>query len=298
MIDEKYAAPSDESRASAPDMVIPIERLPPGFAQQVESPPKPAAAALPASTVVLMRDAEPGPEVLLLRRSRDSGFVPGAYVFPGGRVDDSDADLSLRNRIDGLPADVVPGVASNENVPGSAYWIAAAREVFEETGILLAHNPKPATRNPQPDVIDTWRDRLLEDHATLLDVLCALDARLDLGEMVYCAHWITPVAERRRYDTRFFLARVTYGHVVRLDAREMTDALWLTPRDALDRFADGALPMVFPTVKTLESLASFTQVAQALDTFRERRIEPVLPRLVRTAAGVGIVVDRAAGRGD
>lgn len=124
----------------------------------------------------------------------------------------------------------------------------------------------------------------------MLDVLRALGARLDLGDMVYCGHWITPVAERRRYDTRFFLASVPADSAVRLDPREMTDALWLRPTEALDRFANGALPMVFPTVKTLESLASFASIGQALEAFRRRRIEPVLPRLVRTAGGVGIII--------
>lgn len=295
-------------------MVIPAEHLPPGFAEQVEAPPARPAPARPAATVALMRDTERGPEALLLRRSRESGFVPGAYVFPGGRVDDADAEPSLRALVDGLPAEAGSGGSGGENVPSAAHWIAAAREVFEETGILLAarnREPRsatptevgegdgtgrvgrpPGTGNGEPwQPWQPWRDRLLEDRATLLDVLHALDARLDLDDMVYCGHWITPVAEPRRYDTRFFLARVPAGCVVRLDAREMTDALWLTPAEALDRFAEGALPMVFPTVKTLESLTPFTNVGQALETFSRRRIHPVLPRLVRTARGVGIVVD-------
>lgn len=280
-------------------MMIPAERLPPGFAERVDSPPEPPAPALPAATAVLMRDAEPGIEVLLLRRSRTTGFVPGAYVFPGGRVDDADAEPALTALADGLPTMAGPGVATSDSVPGRAYWIAAAREVLEETGILLAARTESTAgdgrratgggRRDDPS-LDEWRDRLLEHRVTMLDVLRALHARLDLGEMVYCGHWITPVAERRRYDTRFFLASVPADSVVRLDPREMTDALWLMPAEALDRFADGALPMVFPTVKTLESLASFSSVRQALEAFRRRRIEPVLPRLVRTAEGVGIVV--------
>src|SRR5690606_41189380 len=93
------------------------------------------------------------------------------------------------------------------------------------------------------------------------------------------------------YDTRFFLARLPDGAEASADAREMSDAVWHTPERALELFHAGRLPMVFPTVATLESLCGFASVEELLDSFRRRRVRPILPRLVRTAEGVGIVVD-------
>lgn len=266
-----------------PDFVIPAERLPPGFAEQIEQPVRHAVEPKPAATIVLLRDADAGMEVLLLKRHRSSGFVPGAYVYPGGRTDDADADPALMQhalkfRKAGVPAH---------------FWFAAVREAYEETGVLLA---RAASGEWVPDThaseaMQRLRLQLLDAGATLLDVLHACDCAIDFSDVVYFAHWITPLAEPRRYDTRFFAAAVPPDRTVQPDAREMVDALWLTPRTALARFTEGRLPMVFPTVKTLEQLAAFTDTADALQQLATRPVEPVMPRLVRTATGVGIVID-------
>jgi len=263
--------------------VIPFERLPPGFAERIDAPPDPPAEARPAATAVLLRDGSAGPEVLLLRRHRSSGFVPGAYVFPGGRVDAADAAPAALARVVGREPDAEPD---------ASYITAAVREVFEETGVLLARDvagrPAPDARAPE---VARWRAALLEDRATLADVLAALGLRIAAEDIVYCAHWITPVAEPRRYDTRFFLAPLPAGAEASVDEREMTDALWLRPADALERFRAGRLPMVFPTVHTLESLTPFASVAEALNAFRRCVVTPILPRLVRRPDGVAIVIE-------
>jgi|SRR5690606_8954289 8-oxo-dGTP pyrophosphatase MutT (NUDIX family) len=264
--------------------VIPADRLPAGFAEQLDRPPADPPPPRPASTVVLLRDGPGGPEALLLRRNRSSGFVPGAYVFPGGRVDAADAEPRLLDRADGL---------DDGADPEPAYWMAAVRESFEEAGVLLARDRdgRPLPDAGRDGALAEWRRTLLDDRAVLADVLDGLDARLALDSVIYFAHWITPIAEPRRYDTRFFLAEFPDACEVCIDAREMTDALWLTPAEALERFRAGRLPMVFPTVATLESLAPFASTAEALDAFRRRPVAPILPRLVRTAEGVGIVID-------
>jgi 8-oxo-dGTP pyrophosphatase MutT (NUDIX family) len=263
--------------------IIPADRLPPGFAEQVERPTSDPAPAKPAATAVLMRDAAGSTEVLLLRRHRSSGFVPGAYVFPGGRVDDADADPELLAWTRGVPPAAAP----------AAYAFAAIREVFEETGVLLAVD-EPGAPPPDDDedpALGEWREALLVDRATLMDVLRATGRRLAADALVHIAHWITPVAEPRRYDTRFFLAGLPPGCSTRADAREMTDERWIRPADALDEFHAGRLPMVFPTVRTIELLAPFPTVAEAVAALRGRTVEPVQPRLVRTPEGVGLVVD-------
>ncbi len=284
--------------------VIPRAQLPPGFAERVESPPVPPAEARPAATVVLLREpavvgppdgkiapaagrshgggGQCAPEVLLLRRHRASGFVPGAYVFPGGAVDEADATLAAEATSPGSEPD-----------PPPAYRVAAVREVFEETGVLLATD---ASGRPVPDAaseprLARWRELLLSGRATFAELLRTDGLVPALGELVCCAHWITPLAEPRRFDTRFFLARLPAGRQVVADAREMTDAVWLTPAEALHRFELGSLPMVFPTVKMLEALAGYAGVDAVLEAFQGALVQPVLPRLVRTADGVGIVVD-------
>lgn len=263
----------------ADPFLIPYDRLPAGFAQSIDAPPAEPVTPAPAATVVLARDGADGLEVLLLRRHRASGFVPGAYVFPGGRVDAADADARAPARIDGLPVPLRPD---------APYWIAGVREVFEETGVLLGHRAEDGSASA---VLDEWRERLLGDETTLGEMLEQLDLRLDLRRMIELAHWITPVAEPRRYDTRFFLAAPLGGARVRIDEREMTDAQWLAPGEAVRRFRLGELPMVFPTVHTLELLAEFRTATQALEALRGARVKPLLPRLVRRADGVTIELE-------
>lgn len=277
------------------DFTIPEDRLPPGFAESVETVPDAPAVPRPAATVVLGRDGAGGElEVLLLRRNRSSGFVPGAWVFPGGRVDEADARVELDPFIRGLSAE---GAADRLGVkPGSragiAYYLAAVREAFEETGILIGstgrQEPVPcAAHDPE---VDGARVDLLEDRVSLVALLEARGWTVDLEAMEYVAHWITPLAEPRRYDTRFFLAAVNPESAVRLDEREMIAERWLTPAAALAEWSNDRLPMVFPTIKTLESLTGFSRIQDALHHFRGSAVPSILPRLVRTPTGVGIEI--------
>jgi 8-oxo-dGTP pyrophosphatase MutT (NUDIX family) len=262
--------------------IIPEARLPPGFADRIDSPPETPAEASPAATVILVRDAATGLETLLMRRHRAAGFVPGAWVFPGGRVEaaDADPDLWAEN--------------ASEPQPAAGFWAAAVREVFEETGVLLAHSEDgtPARDAASDAALQLWRAALLDDRATLLDVLRDRSLHLAIRNLIHLAHWITPLAEPRRYDTHFFLAMLPDGAVVRADPREMTDAEWLPPRTALDRFERGDMPMVFPTVKVLERLAPFTRVQDAISALRGEPVRTIMPRLVRMKDGIGFLIDQ------
>ncbi len=263
-------------------MVIPEDRLPPGFAQAIGETSVDPAVPGAAATAVLMRDGAEGLELLLLKRHRASGFVPGAYVFAGGRVDDADADVELASLVTKPPSE-----------PPLEYWLAAIREVFEESGVLLAVDRRGRgchTTDDDPRIA-AMREALLTDRATLKDVLQQLDLQPDLDALAYAAHWITPVAEPRRYDTRFFYAATPAGCEATADAREMSDAQWLTPREALDRFGSGTLPMVFPTVKTIQGLVACSTVAEAMAAARSAPVKPILPRLERVPGGIGIVID-------
>lgn len=265
-------------------MEIPEDRLPPGFARTVENPPATPAEARPAATVVVLRDGAAGLEALLLRRHPRSGFVPGAWVFPGGRVDRADAETASHERVLGLARDAHPA---------PPFWTAALRELFEETGVLLARDENGAwSADARSDsTLESHRMALMDGAASLHDVLESGRLTLDVGPMVHIAHWVTPVVEPRRYDTHFFAAALPEGRSARVDPREMTESLWIDPASALQRFLAGELPMVFPTVRTLESLAAYPATADALRGYRGAKVERILPRLVRTETGVTIVVD-------
>ena len=266
-----------------PLFTIPSERLPPGFAETLDQQPDHPAAPKPAATVVLLRAGASPLEVLLLKRHRSSGFVPGAYVFPGGRTDDEDCDPQL---LENCPVPARGDVAPE-------YWFGAVREVFEETGVLLARNSDGewVEDASSSESMEEWRLKLMDGSAHLVDVVTSECLQIVLDDVVYFAHWVTPLAEPRRYDTRFFAAALPEGRSIKPDEREMVDAVWLSPRDALARFEAGTLPMVFPTVRTLQDLSAFKSVEEALDALRTKEVIAVTPRLVRTGEGVGIVID-------
>ena len=278
-----------------PDFIVPFDQLPAGFAENIAHPPQVPAVPRPAATILLMRDGEGGLEVLLMCRGRGAGFVPGAYVFPGGRVDGTDVEPHVVEHLDGL--DEAAAAKRLElpdgDPPALAYYLAALREAFEETGILVARLPgggAPATAATDPSV-DALRDDLMEDRVTFAQVLEGMGCRLDGGAVEYMAHWITPEVEPRRYDTRFFAAKVPGDAQAVVDPREMTDGVWLTPTQALRRFREGSLPMVFPTIRTLMDLSVFDSADAVLAHLRTLRIPTIMPRLVVTPTGVGTELD-------
>ena len=277
------------------EFVIPLDRIPERFAECIENPPAVPVAARPAATIALMRDGDGGLEVLLLKRNRSAGFVPGAYVFPGGRVDATDADEDVVARVDGLdgPSAERRLKLPSGDPPALAYYLAAVREAFEETGILIGHTPAgtaPATAAQDAEV-DGLRDDLMEDRKGFTAVLDGLSCRIDGPALEYIAHWITPEVEPRRFDTRFFAAKVPSKAEAIVDPREMSDAVWLTPAVALDRYDEGSLPMVFPTIKTLEELVAYGSVDEALTDLGGREIPTIMPRLVMTPTGLGMEVE-------
>ena len=283
-----------QSQGRPPAYDIPAANLPDGFAESIAEEPAEPVEPRPAATIVLLRDGPDGPEALLVRRTRASGFVPGAWVFPGGRVDESDRDAALAERVSGLTPTQAAARLGLEDAPSAAlgYYLAAVREAFEETGLLIglgstgARVPD-AARDP---VVDHARATLLEDRVRFLDLLIERDWRLDGAGIAYLAHWITPVVEPRRYDTRFFLAGVPADSHARLDPREMIAERWVRPAEALEENAAGRLPMVFPTIHTLEGLTTASSVEGGLSRAQAADVPTILPRLVRTPTGVGLEI--------
>ncbi len=283
--------------------LFPVNQLPAGYAGSLDHPAHPPPEPRPAATLILLRDGREEPETLLLKRSPRTRFIPGAYVFPGGRVDRADADPSLLARLSvSGPGGNQGRMGSDETGPAApgkdpllayAFVAAALRETFEETGILLAlppwgyrtHPPSGKGRGAEA------RARLLAGSHSFHEVLSELDVHLDAGALEYVGHWITPEPEPRRYDTRFFATVVPRGCAAILDGQEMVESLWLTAREALARNRAGELPLVFPTLSTLETLADLGEIEAFLGHFRGRAIPRLLPRISRKDGGIEISVE-------
>jgi 8-oxo-dGTP pyrophosphatase MutT (NUDIX family) len=252
-------------------------------------------APRPAATVIVVRDRPEGAlETLMVLRNLKSDFVGGAYVFPGGAVDAGDADDQLLARCTGVDdgaASTMLGLAAG----GLAYYVACARELFEEAGLLLAigHDGTPFDASDADRVqrLSRHRHNLNDGLASMLDVLTAEELVLDLAALHYFAHWITPVGPSRRYDTRFFVAVSPRGQVPLHDDRELVGHAWVTPDEALDRHRAGEMQLILPTIKNLEAIARFATTDQLLEVVAQRRDVPTIqPRIVREGNGVRILL--------
>jgi glyoxylase-like metal-dependent hydrolase (beta-lactamase superfamily II)/8-oxo-dGTP pyrophosphatase MutT (NUDIX family) len=248
----------------------------------------------PAATLILVRDAGTGMEVFMIRRTQSAAFMGGAHVFPGGGVDASDASDELAAHCEGLDdaeASRLLGVEQG----GLAYWAAAMRECFEEAGLLLAHDAagdyadlNQAERAP---VFAQWRESVRAGRATLADLCREHRLRLAAGRMAYYSHWITQPGRPRRYDTRFFVAEAPSAQTPSHDNSETVDHVWIQPAAALARHRSGEMHLVFPTIKTLESIAHFDTTAALMEFARSPRKMPVMaPRTASSRDGKKLLV--------
>lgn len=276
-------------RHATPDpgrFLIPEQQLPPGFAERVEQPVTNPALTRPAATVVLAREGPQGPEALLLRRPSRSAFAAGAWVFPGGVVDAADADLRLADGAAGPgPGEWARRLGLDDPAEAWGYVVAALREAWEETGILLAQGAgAPMER------LRGLRAALLDADLSLREALETEGLRLATEDLLYIAHWITPLPEPRRYDTRFFVARVPEGADCELYGEELSEARWMRPEDAVQGFEDGDLVLLPPTVHTLRRLAGFASLEALWAALRDAPVPVFLPRMRRDPRGVVIEI--------
>ncbi len=263
--------------------VLAFHRLPSGFAQNLEAPPASPEKPKPAATLALLRKGRGGLEILLLKRSQATRFIPGAWVFPGGRLDPADGSPNLTTRLKGL---------DGEDSPGAAFWSAAFRETFEETGILLHAVPRTTAgrRVTSGEAGRDTRRRVQQGDLGFGEFLESLDVELNAGAVAYIGHWVTPRTEPIRFDTRFFATEVPDGCPVYPDGIELEDAIWISPREALAQNERGGLPMVYPTLATLIELQPFDTPSAAIQTLKDRPIPRLVPRLVREPEGIRFVL--------
>lgn len=212
------------------------------------------AEARPAATVLLLRDGRNGLEVAMMRRSRKTGFLPNVLVFPGGAVDETDADGPWPN---------LENSASRADFP-MAVGMAGIRETFEEVGLLLARGPdgspsdsvlqeRDAYRELSPPMAAFLRDRGLEPA---------------IADLVIMARWITPEAESKRYDTWFFAARAPEGQDLRPHLDEASEAAWLRPCDVIAEAMAQRQFLAPPTLYVLEQVSACSAAEEALRLIR------------------------------
>ena len=191
------------------------------------------AAARPASTVIVLRDGDPF-EILMVRRNDTVAFMAGSYVFPGGRVDDSDRPPKGERLTPATFSDLT-------DTEEAAYRMAAVRELQEEANVYLTVN-----------------------------------------DLYPFAHWVTPEIETRRYDTRFFVARMPAGQQAKHDESETTALEWLSPHEAIARFERRQMLLPPPTWTSIRQLAKRSSVDDAIAWARSRPIVRVMPGFRKT----------------
>lgn len=235
-----------------------------------------------AATLVLLRDSDQGLQVFCVERNRKSRFMGGALVFPGGKVDPGDRDPAWgplllaphpRLRELGNADQVRPDLA-----------LAACRESLEEAAIL------PVSGALTHDEALMLRQALARSNGGLRDELAARGLLLDLGSLVPFGRWVTPAAEARRFDTRFFMMRTPPGQEGAHDDHETMASFWATPNAVLERWEARDVQMAPPTHHTLVRLTKSTTVAQALREIETARLDPICPVLVDHEGAMALVL--------
>jgi 8-oxo-dGTP pyrophosphatase MutT (NUDIX family) len=245
-----------------------------------------------AGTVVLLRDAAAGLEVLMLRRREQADFAADAWVFPGGAVDAADRLLPAE-RWDGIdPVALAPRFgAPPAHVLG--FHVAAVRETFEEAGLLLARHEDGRPADPRSAAACAARGRLMDGAggaAAFAGWLAGEGLVLDLGALAYDARWVTPAQVPKRYDTCFFLAQAPPDQSAAHDPVETAGQRWLRPAEALERAAAGEMLLWYPTEHALRALGACATVQALLARARERAQVPrVQPHLEQGPQGPRIV---------
>ncbi len=201
-----------------------------------------------AATILMLRPAQGGFEVLMTRRSDKASFAPGAFVFPGGGIDAHDRSPAVhaqcRRRADQDEASLTPA-------------LAAIRESFEELGILLA-------RRPDGQHADARDVAALDRHQPFFAQCQARGLQPAADEVYLLAHWMTDRDMPKRFDVPFLVARMPEGQQPVADEHEQFEPVWIRPADALARHAAGTLFMIFPTIRTLQRLQAYASVEAVL----------------------------------
>jgi 8-oxo-dGTP pyrophosphatase MutT (NUDIX family) len=241
-----------------------------------------------AATILILRDGPQGLEVLMVERHANIGFAGGALVWPGGKIDPADYDSGWMEAATGQDI---------HDEDERAARIGAIREAYEECGLLLATRdgrPVGAKANSLTDM----RARVDKDATLFQPLVRAHGLTLCTHDLHPFARWIPPPALHKRFDTRFYLARLPDDQVPIQDGTEAVAIIWIRPQDALDQLAAGTRKIIFPTARNLELLALSNSVDQAFTDLAARPqgiVQPIIEDdvlKIRTDLGYPVTEER------
>jgi 8-oxo-dGTP pyrophosphatase MutT (NUDIX family) len=247
---------------------------------------RPATPPKDAATVVLVRDGVGGIEIFCVERSKQSRFLGGAIVFPGGKLDASDGSDEWA-ALATAPRTPRPGKEpfATDEKHLRALAIAACRETLEEAAILHVCGGRVSQ-----DELFELRAELAHAPAALREFLARRALRLHLEALHPLARWVTPVAESRRYDARFFVAVAPAGLRGAHDEHETMASFWATPAEVLRRWEAGEVQVAPPTHRTIALLSTCSTAADVLALAAQSCLDPVCPRLVQQTEGASVTL--------
>ena len=250
----------------------------------IVSPNDKPSVPVPAATVLLVRDNNEKIEVFMLKRASRTNFG-GAWVFPGGKLDENDGLKDIADICFGLD-DKSASTKLDIQEGGIHYWIACIRECFEESGILLAYRANGElisdTSDEEGKLINQYRKKLLNGESVFLDMMKELNMQLATDQLAYISHWITPEIEKKRYNTRFFIAK-SPAQLADHDGYEGVDSMWVNPKYALSEMKQGKFPIIMPTIKSLEFVAKYKTTQGLLELNRNnnyKNIPTIEPKFI------------------
>lgn len=247
----------------------------------------------PSATIVVVRETDVAPEVLLVKRRAGDAFGD-SYAFPGGVIDHNEPDAKpFSYGVSDAEANSVLGVESN----GLDYYSAGIRELFEETGILLARNENGAWADCNAQIA---RQRVEVDRGVIpwSQFLKQHELAMAFDSLHYFAHWVTPLVRPKRWTTRFFLAELPPQQTACHDGVETVDSRWISAEVALQERRAGNLEIPYPTMKTLKSLRDHRTVAAMKDWAHSRQrvgIQKIRPDHVVVADQTSEQADKESG---
>jgi len=226
-----------------------------------------------AATVVLLRECVPHSEsdddcefeIFMVKRHDNARFMGGHHVFPGGRLEAQDMTPESRARVIGPDKEILNTITGVCSEP-SDLWIIAIRELFEETGILIATNDKDhliELNNDNGAKFKDYQVKLQMDHLTMTDILTKESLYYAANHLKYFGRLITPKISPIRFDTQFFLCKFPQNQSINLFGEELTEGFWGSPREFLKLFRKRKIKIIFPQYSTLKRLKKFKTIQEA-----------------------------------
>lgn len=244
-----------------------------------------------ASTAILVRESAVGAQALLVRRHAQLGFMGGAWVFPGGKVDEVDRSAPAIARCRGTPEGSLPHFRdymgrSLDEAEVLGFLVAACREIFEEAGLLVLRGQDGRSLDAAAvALLQAERGHIVRDASRFVALMEREDLWLHAGDFLHWANWITPSAAPQRFDTRFFVVAMPEGQSPEADQAETSDIQWIDLHPGAE-LPDERVVSAPPTRSTLADLLASLAELPTLDALfaREARrdIAPVMPKMTKS----------------